>query len=60
LANFGMETLGVSRPFVIFYCYLVYDMAIWYILWSFGAFCGRLVHFVVVWCIFPILEYQGN
>jgi hypothetical protein len=27
-------------------------MAIWYILWSFGTFCGHLVHFVVTWYIF--------
>jgi hypothetical protein len=24
-------------------------------LWSFGIFCGRLVYFVVVWCIFQHL-----
>jgi hypothetical protein len=28
-------------------------MAIWFILWLFGIFCGRLVYFVVIWYIFP-------
>jgi hypothetical protein len=28
-----------------------YFKAIWYILWSFGTFCGRLVHFAVIWSI---------
>jgi hypothetical protein len=26
-------------------------MAVWYILRSFGTFCGHLVHFVVIWYI---------
>jgi hypothetical protein len=26
-------------------------VVIWYILWSFGTFCGHLVHFVVIWYI---------
>jgi hypothetical protein len=39
-----------------------YFMAIWYILWSFGIFCGHLVYFEVIWYIlgsfgifFPVL-----
>jgi hypothetical protein len=45
-------------------------MSIWYILWSFGKFLsiwyilrsfdlffGRLVYFVAVWYIFPVLVY---
>jgi hypothetical protein len=27
---------------------LVYFVVIWYILWSFGIFCGHLVYFVVI------------
>jgi hypothetical protein len=26
-------------------------VAIWYILWQFGIFCGHLVHFVAIWYI---------
>jgi hypothetical protein len=26
-------------------------VAVWYILWSIGIFCGRLVYFVVIWYI---------
>jgi hypothetical protein len=32
---------------------MVYFIDIWYILWSFGTFCGLLVYFVVIWYIFP-------
>jgi hypothetical protein len=28
-----------------------YFVVIWYILWSFGIFCGHLVYFVVTWYI---------
>jgi hypothetical protein len=34
-----MEDVGT------FYCHLVYFTAIWYILWPFGKFYGRLVYF---------------
>jgi hypothetical protein len=30
---------------------LVNLMPIWYMLWSFGIFCGHLVYFVVIWYI---------
>jgi hypothetical protein len=30
-------------------------MAIWNILQTFGTFYGRLVHFVFIWYIFPVL-----
>jgi hypothetical protein len=36
---------------------LVYSMAIWSILLSFGTFCGHLVYFMVIWYIFPVLVY---
>jgi hypothetical protein len=40
--NFGGSFNGkywyVLRPFVPFYCYHKYVMAIWYNLWSFGTF----------------------
>jgi hypothetical protein len=26
-----------------------------YILWPFGTFCDNLVHFVIIWYIFPVL-----
>jgi hypothetical protein len=31
---------------------LVYFIAIWYILWTVGIFCGHLKYFIVVWYIF--------
>jgi hypothetical protein len=30
-------------------------MAIWSILRPFGIFCDHLVHFIVIWLIFPVL-----
>jgi hypothetical protein len=44
---------------------LVYFMTIWNILWPFGIIFGRLVKFVAIWYIFPILvclaqEKPGN
>jgi hypothetical protein len=30
---------------------LIYFMAIWYILWLFGIFCGYVVYFVAIWYI---------
>jgi hypothetical protein len=38
-------------PFGIFYCHLVYFMAIWYILWPF-VFYDHLVYFPRFWYIF--------
>jgi hypothetical protein len=35
---------------------LVYFMVIWYILWSFGIFCGHLVYFMAIWYI-PIFPF---
>jgi hypothetical protein len=50
--NFGkilkclaMEDVG------LYYDHLVYYTAIRKILWPFGIFCGRLVYFMVNWCI---------
>jgi hypothetical protein len=44
---------------------LVYVTAIWYNLWSFGIVYVRLVKFVVLWYVFPVLvrldqEKSGN
>jgi hypothetical protein len=36
---------------VYFYDYLVYFMAIWYILWPFGIFYCHLVYFTAIWYI---------
>jgi hypothetical protein len=33
-------------------------MVVWYILWSFGIFCGRLVYFVVVWYILCKIDHR--
>jgi hypothetical protein len=44
LEGLGMENVG------IFYDYLEYLTAIWYILWQFCTVCGHLVQFVVIWC----------
>jgi hypothetical protein len=30
---------------------LVYFVAVWYILWPFGIFCGHLAYFVAIWNI---------
>jgi hypothetical protein len=38
---------GCSVYFVVFGIFC----GLWYILWSFDIFCGRLVYFVVVWYI---------
>jgi hypothetical protein len=34
---------------------LICFMAIWNILWQFGIFYAQLVHFVLIWYIFPVL-----
>jgi hypothetical protein len=39
LGGLAMEDVG------IFYGHLVHFMVIWYILWTFGIFCGNLVYF---------------
>jgi hypothetical protein len=41
LCPFGLFLRGHWKYFVV----------IWYILWSFGIFCGHLVYFVVIWYI---------
>jgi hypothetical protein len=33
----------------------IYFVAIWNILRRFGLFYNHLVHFVLIWCIFPVL-----
>jgi hypothetical protein len=55
LLQFGMFMLC---PFGIFYCnlviccgHLVFDVAIWYMLWPFGICCGHLVYVVAIWYI---------
>jgi hypothetical protein len=37
---------------------LVYFMNIWYILWTFGTFCGNLVHFSRFWNAVPWKIWQ--
>jgi hypothetical protein len=32
-----------------------YNRRCWYILCPFGRFCGHLVHYLVIWHIFPVL-----
>jgi hypothetical protein len=39
---------------------LIYFMAIWNILRPFGKFCDHLVHFVLIWYIFPFLVSCTN
>jgi hypothetical protein len=29
----------------------IYFVVMWYILWSYGIFCGHMVYFVVIWYI---------
>jgi hypothetical protein len=43
-----MSILSILRPNGIFYGQMVYFMDKWYILWTFGKFCCKLVHFVVI------------
>jgi hypothetical protein len=53
-----MEDIGIMCGHLV-YCkakwyilfILVYFVVFWYILWSFGIFCGLLVYFVVFWYI---------
>jgi hypothetical protein len=33
------------------YDYLVYFIAIWYILGLFGMFCGQMVYFRIIWYV---------
>jgi hypothetical protein len=47
-----MEDIG------IFYCYLVYFTANWYILWPFGIFRGLLVYFAPFWLVVPRKIWQ--
>jgi hypothetical protein len=36
-------------------------MAIWYILWPFGIFCGHLVYFMAIWYIlWPFGIFYGH
>jgi hypothetical protein len=34
---------------------LIYFMAVWNILWTFGKYCDHLVHFLFIVYIFPVL-----
>jgi hypothetical protein len=36
----------------LFYDYLVYFVAIWYILWPFGIFCGHLAYLLYVHLVY--------
>jgi hypothetical protein len=49
---------GSGNGKCIFYGHLVYFMAVWYILWPFGIFCGRLVHFFLFGMLYE--ETSGN
>jgi hypothetical protein len=52
---FILEGLGTEEKLCIPCEYLVYLVVIGYTyVWSFGIFCGHLVYFVVIWCIFPL------
>jgi hypothetical protein len=50
----GIAKGGVS----MFYEYLVYFTANWYILWTFGMFCGNLVYFPPFWYFVPRQIWQ--
>jgi hypothetical protein len=39
------------KMLVIFHGLFIYFTDKWFILWSFGTFCGHLVHIVVIWYI---------
>jgi hypothetical protein len=39
---------------------LIYFMAIWNILRTFGKFYDHLVHFLLIWYIFPALVLRTN
>jgi hypothetical protein len=45
------KMLVFLKPFCLFYGEMVYFMAIWYSLWSFGIFCGHLVYFFKFWYV---------
>jgi hypothetical protein len=36
LEGLAIEDVGIFRPHCLFYCEMVYFVAIWYILWAFG------------------------
>jgi hypothetical protein len=47
-------TFGILYDHLLYFTaiYVIYFMAIWYILWQFGIFDGYLVYFVKIWYIF--------
>jgi hypothetical protein len=59
-----MEDIGIMCGHLV-YCkakwyilfILVYFVVFWYILWSFGIFCGLLVYFVVFWYTYVVVVW---
>jgi hypothetical protein len=45
-----MENVGIINDHFVYFVVIWYILqAIWYILWSFGIFCGHLVYIFPVW-----------
>jgi hypothetical protein len=50
LEGFEMENVGIINDHFVYFVVIWYILqAIWYILWSFGIFCGHLVYIFPVW-----------
>jgi hypothetical protein len=43
--SFNGKCWYILWPFGVFYCHLVYFVAIWYIVWQFGICNGHLIYF---------------
>jgi hypothetical protein len=49
LGNYMLWAFGTFMVIRYIFGHLAYFVAIWYILWQFGIFCGNLVYFVAIW-----------
>jgi hypothetical protein len=62
MEGLGMKNVGIFEDHLEYTMTNWYNMwsfgtfvVIWFILPSFGTFCGHLVYFVVIWYIPPVL-----
>jgi hypothetical protein len=56
-----MEKVDISNAVRNILTQFVVFMALWYILWPFGKFCGHLVYFMVIWFVlWPFGIFYGH
>jgi hypothetical protein len=52
MVSFQTKNLNLGKFWrVLEWKILLYFMAVWSVLWSFGILCGHLVYFIVIWYI---------